>query len=161
MSNEFIRFDNTVEIVVRDKDGNIKHQSKKKNQVQDGGFDWIASLLGGAGTTSPAKYLGFTDDTKPAVTATKLTNEITDQGFVDGTDRFAMTYAHTDGTKVYTLTKTVTKTGETPQTVSCVGLYNTAPVANSTLMMCADFISDAILANAGDTLTTTWTVTLS
>ena len=121
---------------------------EKHNMILNVGFDFICDVIGKA--TQPAKmsYIAVgTGTTAVAATQTQLVAEI---------DRNTASYAHTAGTKVFTLTATF-GTGE------AVGAITEAGVANaSTAGTFLDRVTFPVInKETNDTLTITFTFTLS
>jgi hypothetical protein len=88
------------------------------------GRDFQARVMGdtastGTGSYAPACYIGLTaNSTAPAAGDTTLTGEI-----ASGTlTRAQATYAHTNGTNTYTLTKTFTS--DQSVTIAKIGVFN-------------------------------------
>jgi hypothetical protein len=115
-----------------------------------------AFILGAGGPPS-TRFMGLTTDASAASAAdTALATEIT----ANGANRQLATYAHTYGNATYTLTKAYSITG-TITAIHKGGLFThnsqagTGPVIFETVLN-----QDATVGN-GDTLTVTWTVTLS
>jgi hypothetical protein len=120
------------------------------------GTDFQARVMGdtastGTGSYAPASYIGLTANaTAPAAGDTALTAELT------GTlARAQATYAHTNGTNTYTLTKTFTS--DQSVTVAKIGVFNAA--AAGTLVFTTMLNATATLVS-GDQLQITETVTL-
>lgn len=103
------------------------------------------------------RYIGLTSDASAAnASNTTLTSEITANGLA----RAVGTYAHTTGTSTYTLTKAFSVTG-TQSGIHRAGAF-TASNTTAGGVMCFETVlnADASVIN-GDTLTVTWTFTLS
>lgn len=111
----------------------------------------------GAGGLSSIRFMGLTTDSGAASAAsTALTSEIT----TNGANRQLATYAHTYGNATFTLTKAYAITG-TLTAIHRAGLFphnsqtGVGPMIFETVLN-----QDATVGN-GDTLTVTWTCTLS
>jgi hypothetical protein len=111
----------------------------------------------GAGGAPSIRFMGLTTDSGAASAAdTALATEITN----NGANRQLATYAHTYGNATFTLTKAYSITG-TLTAIHKGGLFThnsqtgVGPVIFETVLN-----QDATVGN-GDTLTVTWTVTLS
>lgn len=129
------------------------------NLRTNAGRDFQANVMGGgglagAGTSAmhPADYIGLTADaTAPSAASTTLTGEITSGSLA----RAQATYAHTNGTATYTLTKTFTS----DQTVVIAKLGVSNAVSGGTLVFETLLNAVASLVS-GDQLAITETVTL-
>lgn len=123
------------------------------------GADFQARVMGdgaavgaGTGAMRPADFIGLTADaTAPAAASTALTGEITTGTLA----RAQATYAHTNGTNTYTLTKTFTS--DQSVTVAKIGVFNAG--TGGTLVFETLLNATATLVS-GDQLQITETVTL-
>lgn len=128
--------------------------------LTNGGKDFVSAQVGGAGGTATAAYLALTaNSTAPAATDTTLAGEITTAG--GGLVRALATYAHTNGTSTYTLTKAFTANGSDslPVTIAKVGVFTAS--SGGTLVFETALSPTATLSVSGDSLTITQTITLS
>jgi hypothetical protein len=128
------------------------------------GTDWQARIMGdsattGAGTSTmrAADFIALTENsTAPAAGNTTLTGELS----ADGLSRAQGTYAHTNGTNTYTITRayTFTRASAVDRTIAKIGVFN----ASSTGTMAFETLLSAtqLLQANGDQLTVTQTVTL-
>ena len=94
-TKETLKLKGSFTATLRHKDGSVEVR-RKDNLILDGGFDFICAVI--AGTTQPAAmaYTAVgTGTTAVAASQTGLVTELT---------RVSATYAHTTGTKVFTLT---------------------------------------------------------
>lgn len=147
-----IKFTNIV-TVEHVRDGVVLSRQEKRNIVTNAGFDFVCATLGDSKLDS-AKYIALTSNaTAPAAGDTTLTSEYTDSGLA----RALGTYAHTGGTKTYTLAKTFTATADS-KTVSKSSLFN---AATGGTMFAEALLDSAVTMMTNDQLTVTWTVTLS
>lgn len=106
----------------------------------------------GTGAYAPANYIGLTANaTAPAAADTTLTGEVTTGTLA----RAQATYAHTNGTNTYTLTKTFTS--DQSVTIAKIGVFNAA--AGGTLVFETLLNATATLVS-GDMLQISETVTL-
>lgn len=120
------------------------------NLIVDGGFDAIAAALGDSSPARPAafNYIAVgTDGTAAASGNTALGSQLA---------RKAATYAHTAGTKVWTLTVTF-EAGEATGAIMESGVFNAAAAGNMLSRQTFAVVNKA----ATDTLVVTWTYTLS
>lgn len=121
------------------------------------GRDFQARVMGdtastGTGSYAAANFIGLTaNSTAPAAGSTTLTGEI-----ASGTlNRAQATYAHTNGTNTYTLTRTFTS--DQSVTIAKIGVFNAA--TGGTLVFETLLNATATLVS-GDQLQITETVTL-
>lgn len=123
------------------------------NLVTLAGFDLISSAVSNTSAQPAAcNYIAVTNTAiTPANTDTTLSGEIASNGLT----RSQGTYAHTNGQQTYTVSKVFTATGT--QASQATGLFN----ASSAGSMCYEATYTQVTVNSGDTLTVTWTVTLS
>jgi hypothetical protein len=123
------------------------------NLVTNAGFDLISNVMGTTGTQGAAcNYIAVTNTAiTPGAGDTTLSGEISSNGL----SRAQGTYSHTNGTQTYTVSKVFTASGT--QASQATGLFN----ASSTGTMCYEATYTQVTVNSGDTLTVTWTVTLS
>lgn len=128
------------------------------------GTDWQARMMGdsvtanaGTSTMRAADFVALTENAvAPAGGNTTLATELA----VDGLTRAQGTYAHTNGTNTYTITRafTFTRASAVDRTVAKIGVFN----ASSTGTMAFETLLSAtqLLQANGDQLTVTQTVTL-
>lgn len=88
-----------IKLTGRDKDGKIVFIKEQKNLITNAGFDFICDVIGLNAQPSDITHMAIGNGTAGNATATTLTSE---------TDRQSATYAHTPGTKTFTLTATFT-----------------------------------------------------
>lgn len=123
----------------------------------DAGRDFQSRVMGdtastGTGVYAAANYIALTaNSTAPAAGNTTLTGEITTGTLA----RAQATYAHTNGTATYTLTKTFTS--DSSVTIAKIGVFNAA--ATGTMVFETLLNATATLVS-GDQLQITETVTL-
>ena len=137
-----------VQIILRDKDGNIKEEQNVRNLVVDTGYDFICDVIGN--TTQPGDMHwtaigeGIVDPAGADITLGSELVRVTNQ------------YAHTPGTKEFTMTASYgagTGTGSITES----GLINAA--SDGTLFNRVKFA--VITKGASDTLQIVWTIQLS
>jgi hypothetical protein len=97
MSKEGIKITGRLKLTGRDKNGNVLFIKKEKNLITNAGFDFICDVIGKATQPGDITHMAIGNGIAGNATATALTNE---------TDRQPATYAHTNGTKTFTLTAT-------------------------------------------------------
>jgi hypothetical protein len=129
--------------------------------LTNAGKDQIASATANTSTqAAAANYIALTaNSTSPGAGDTTLTGEITTAS--GGLVRAQATYAHTNGTSTYTLTKTFTANGSDvlPVVIAKIGVFN----ASSSGSLCFETLlsTTATISASGDALVLTETVTLS
>lgn len=120
----------------------------KDNIIVDGGFDFICDAIANPSRGAVMGYIALgTGSTAAAAGQTALVTE---------TLRKAATYAHTAGTKVFTLTATFAA-GEATGALVEAGVFNAA--SNGTMLDRVVF--SVVNKGADDTLTAVFTFTLS
>lgn len=116
----------------------------------------------GPGSIAAARFIGLTTDTGAASASdTVLATEIT----TSGCSRALGTYAHTYGASTLTLTKAFSVSG-TLTSIHKAGLFSSLTQGGTTAALGGPMIYETVLnvdatVASGDTLTTTWTFTLS
>lgn len=141
-----------VHFVLKDADGNVKLDFRKENLVTNAGRNW--SWLMGCSATPPAKMgwiaLG-TGTFAAAITDTVLQTELASTRTATGTT----------GTVTTTASQWTATFGPGVGTgaLTEAGIFNSATTGSGTLL--AHIVFGTITKNAGDTLTITWTITLS
>jgi hypothetical protein len=168
MTAASVHFKNVVTITARHKDGTIFAQRIVPNLVTNAGFTAIEKAISDTATQpAAANYIALANDTSNgnvgtvAVTDTALNSsgtgstEITDHGLARAQGTFT---ADSPGSKQYTVSKVFTST---TGTISCnkVGLFNAS--SGTTMYYEALFTQVTLNGANGDTLTVTWTSTLS
>lgn len=136
-------------------DGKLKDERKTENAITDAGFDLICALLGNPTRPTQLTHIGIGwgtgANTAFAATQTDL------QGV--NKDRNAATYAHTNGTKVFSLE--ATWGANDPSTSEAIieesGCFNAA--SGGTMLNRVVFTG--IAKQPADTVTIRWTFTLS
>ncbi len=132
-------------------DGKLKDIRHVSNLIVNGGFDLICDSIGKS-TSRPAvtEYIAIgTGSTAAAATQTLLVTE---------NARQIATYAHTVGTKVYTLVTTFAAGTGTGAIVES-GMFNVVTANTATMLNRQTFA--VINKGALDSLQVTWTVTLT
>lgn len=121
------------------------------------GRDWQCRVMAdtassASGIYAPGNYMGITaDSAAPSLGSTVLAGELT--GGTMG--RAQCTYAHTDGSASYTLTKTWT--ADRNVTIAKMGIFN---AVSGGVLVFETLISSPAPMGIGDTLVLTETVTL-
>lgn len=151
---KYLRDDGMIDIAACNADpSTVFYREASHNLLTNAGKDAIASQEGNTATQAAAcNYIALTNTAiTPAAGDTTLSGEIT----LNGLARAQAAYAHTNGTSTYTLTKTFTATGT--QASQAAGVFN----ASSSGTMCFENTYTQVTLNNTDTLTVTWTITLS
>ncbi len=141
------------------------YHDESSNLVVDIGLEWIEDQLGdsASATTDTAQYISLSLEVEatgtPAAGWLAIPNELNG---VPGTglDRALGAYATTGGTGEWTITKTF-NAGTTYTDVGLTGLQWDATKGSSNNLLAANRFTTAVTLNNGDSLTVTWTLTLS
>jgi hypothetical protein len=139
-----------VDIVLRDKDGNIKDSREIKNLVVNAGLAYIASrMIGTAKSVMSHMALG-SGTTAAAATQTDLVSILGAREALDGS-----AVAGTNNEKVvYTCGF---EAGDATGAVTEAGIFNAATAGD---MLCRT-VFPVVNKGADDTMTVTWTITLA
>ena len=135
----------------------VFYDTTSHNLLTNAGKDKIAAQLSSAGAAASAtavcKWIALTNTAiTPAAGDTTLSGEIT----LNGLGRAAAgTLTHTNGTSTFVIANTFTATGT--QASQAAGVFD----ASSTGNMCFENTYTQVTLNNTDTLTVTWTITLS
>lgn len=147
MNKDEMKIKGALNVVIHHANGDVETR-RKDNLILNAGFDFICAAI--ANPTRP-DLMGFTavgtGTTAVADTQTGLTTEI---------KRKSASYAHTSGTKVFTLTTTFAA-GEATGAITEAGICNAASGGTFLDRVVFDVINKA----ADDTMTTTFQFTLS
>jgi hypothetical protein len=145
-----------VTVEIRKADGRVVYRHQGHNLVTNAGFDWLCAAIGGTPGTYSAHWIALSSETGDASAGdTTLTNEFAD---ADGLDRAVATYAHTGGTKIFTLSKDFTKGAGTVKTPGRAALFSAA--SGATYVAGCGVPNPPPLTNT-DHIVITWTITLS
>ena len=148
MENMELHMKGTLFLEVFDKNGALKESIRKDNIIVNGGFDFICDAISNASRGAIMNYIAIgTGSTAPAATQTTLVTELVRQ---------SATYAHTAGTKVFTLSTTYAAGTGTGAIVEA-GVFNAASAGT----MLDRVVFSVINKGADDTLTATFQFTLS
>jgi len=129
------------------------YHDESSNLITTIGLNWIEDQLGDSPATDPAKWISLsTDATSPVVGWTQIISEIASNGL----ERAAGTYASTDD-GAWEISHTFTATG-THTDVQLTGLQ-WASSGDGNLMAANTFTP--VTLTTDDSLTVTWTLTLS
>lgn len=129
-------------------DGVVKERIEKDNLIVNGGFDFICDAIGNASRGAVMGYIALgTDATAASASQTALLAEAA---------RVATSYAHTGGTKIFSLAATFSA-GTGTGALTEAGVLNAA--SSGTLLDRVTF--STINKGSSDSLTATFTFTLS
>ena len=148
MKNEQVGLKGTLVLTLQKPSGEVQ-TIRKDNIIVNGGFDFICDAIATSGTRPAVMgYIGVgTGTAAPDATDTALGTQLL---------RKAATYAHTTGTKVFTLSSTFA-TGEATGAITEAGVFNAA--SSGTMLDRVTF--SVINKGADDTLTAQFQFTLS
>lgn len=147
MNNDNLMIKGSLSLVLHKADGTVVTR-RKDNLILNGGFDFICNAIAGSSRPAAMAYTAVgTDTTSAAATQTGLGSELA---------RKSATYAHTAGTKVFTL-KTTFDAGEATGAITEAGICNAS--SGGTFL---DRVSFAVINKGSeDSMTTTFQFTLS
>lgn len=129
------------------------YHDESSNVITTIGLNWIEDQLGDSPGTDPAKWIALSNDGTSLASWTKLPNEINASGMTRAVGAYAST-----GDGVWTIIATFTATGAV--TVQTTGLHWVVTAESDSNLMAANDFTSVTLAT-DDTLTITWTITLS
>jgi len=154
-----VNFKNMVHIVHKNEYGEILADFEDHNLITTEGIDWVADRLGNANTNNAANYIGLSSDTTDPAVGDLQTGWNSIEYTTAGLSRAQGTYAHTASTSTYTVAKTFTCTSDS-QTVAKAALLSDTHATGGKMFAEYEFTAATTL-NTNDTLTVTWTITLS
>ena len=129
-------------------DGAIKQSVEKDNIIVNNGFDFICDAIGNSSRGAVMGYIAIgTSNTAAAATQSALLAEIA---------RVSAAYSHSSGTKIFTLVSSFAA-GTGTGALTEAGVLN----ASSSGTLLDRVVFSTINKAAGDTLTATFTFTLS
>ena len=147
MINENLKLSGQLNIVLRDKDGNIKEERTEKNLVVSAGLTFIASRMKNA-TATAMTHMGLgSGTTNVAAGQTDLVTLLGSREVLDSTTASSNTIAYVASFEAGDATGAVTE----------AGIFN---AASSGTMLCRTKFS-VVNKAADDTMAVTWTITLS
>ena len=147
MINENLKLSGQLNIVLRDKDGNIKEERIEKNLVVSAGLTFIASRMKNA-TATAMTHMGLgSGTTNVAAGQTDLVTLLGSREALDSTTASSNTIAYVSSFEAGDATGAVTE----------AGIFN---AASSGTMLCRTKFS-VVNKAADDTMAVTWTITLS
>lgn len=148
-----------VRIVAAHSDGSVFYDHAIHNLRTTGGGDWQPSAMSNTAAQPAAmNWIALSNDAAaPAVgdcAAGSVTCTLASEITLNGLGRAQATYAHSNGTSTYTLTKTFTATGT--QAAQKAAIFN----ASSSGTMGFEAAFTQVSLGNGDTVTVTWTITI-
>lgn len=150
MINENLKLTGQLNIVLRDKDGNIKDSRECKNLVVNAGLAYIASRMVGAAKDVMSHMALGSGATSPAAGDTDLGSILGSREALDST-----TISGTNDEKVVYVSSF--EAGDATGAVTEAGIFNAATGGD---MLCRTTFA-VVNKAADDTMSVTWTITLS
>jgi len=147
MFNEKLKLSGQLTIVLRDKDGNVKEERTEKNLVVTTGLNYIASRMKDASATAMTHMALGSGTTTAAAGQTDLVTLLGSREALDSTTVTANAVAYVSSFEAGDATGGVTE----------AGIFN---ASTSGTMLCRVVFS-VVNKAADDTMTVTWTITLS
>ena len=147
MINENLKLSGHLGIVLRDKDGNIKEERTERNLVVTTGLNYIASRMKDASATAMTHMALGSGTTAAAAGQTDLVTLLGAREALDSTTVTANAVAYVASFEAGDATGAVTE----------AGIFN---AASSGTMLCRTKFN-VVNKAADDTMTVTWTITLS
>jgi hypothetical protein len=150
MINENLKLSGQLNIVLKDKAGNIKDQVEVKNLVVNTGLAYIASRMTGTSKSVMSHMALGSGTTAAAAGQTDLVSVLGSREALDST-----TIAGTNDEKVVYVSSF--EAGDATGAVTEAGIFNAASGGD---MLCRTVFS-VVNKAADDTMSVTWTITLS
>ena len=147
MINENLKLSGQLNIVLRDKDGNVKEERTEKNLVVSAGLTFIASRMKDASVAAMTHMALGSGTTTEAAGQTDLVTLLGAREVLDSTTASSNTIAYVASFEAGDATGAVTE----------AGIFN---AASSGTMLCRTKFS-VVNKAADDTMAVTWTITLS
>ena len=145
--NDTTSFKGELDIVLRDKDGNIKDRRKEKNLIVNAGLNAILDRLVGTSEAVMSHMALGSGTTAAAAGQTALVTQLGSREALDSSTVTASSLAY-----VCTF-----EAGDATGTVTEAGIFN---ASSSGTMLCRSVFS-AITKGANDSLNVTWTITVT
>lgn len=142
-----LKFAGRLNIVLTDKDGNIKEQREETNLVVDAGLNFICDRMEGTSEAVMSHMAVGSGSTAPAAGDTDLGSVLGSREAIDST-------AVTNNTIVYTCGF---EAGDGTGAITEAGIFN---AATGGTMLCRTTFA-VVNKAADDTMTITWTITLT
>ena len=150
MINETLKLSGQLNIVLKDKDGNVKDSREVKNLVVNAGLAYIASRMVGT-TKGVMSHMALGSGTTAAAAGqTDLVSILGSREVLDST-----TITGTNSEKVQYVASF--EAGDATGAVTEAGIFNASTAGD---MLCRTVFS-VVNKAADDTMTVTWTITLS
>jgi hypothetical protein len=150
MINEHLKLSGQLNIVLKDKTGNIKEQREEKNLVVNTGLAYIASRMKDTTKGAMSHMALGSGTTAAAATQTDLVSILGSREALDST-----TIAGTNNEKIVYVSSF--EAGDGTGAVTEAGIFNAATSGD---MLCRTVFS-VVNKAADDTMSVTWTITLS
>ena len=147
MFNENLKLSGQVAIVLRDKDGNVKEERTEKNLVVTSGLGYIASRMKDASATAMTHMALGSGTTAESAGQTDLITLLGSREALDSTTVTANAIAYVASFEATDATGAVTE----------AGIFNAS--TGGTMLCRVKF--DVVNKAADDTMTVTWTITVS
>lgn len=142
-----LKFAGRLNIVLADKDGNIKEQREETNLVVSAGLNFICDRMEGT-TEAVMSHMGVgSDNTTPAAGDTDLGTLLGSREVLDSTTVSANTITYVS----------TFEAGDGTGAITEAGIFN---AATGGTMLCRT-VFDVVNKQADDTMTITWTITLT
>lgn len=150
MINETLKLSGQLNIVLKDKAGNVKDQREVKNLVVNAGLAYIASRMVGTSKSVMSHMALGSGTTAAAAGQTDLVSILGSREALDST-----TISGTNNEKVVYVSSF--EAGDATGAVTEAGIFNAATSGD---MLCRTVFS-VVNKAADDTMSVTWTITLS
>ncbi len=150
MINENLKLSGQLNIVLKDKDGNVKDSREVKNLVVNTGLAYIASRMVGTSKSVMSHMALGSGTTAAAAGQTDLVSILGSREVLDST-----TISGTNDEKVVYVSSF--EAGDATGAVTEAGIFNASTAGD---MLCRTVFS-VVNKAADDTMTVTWTITLS
>ena len=147
MFNDNLKLSGQLNIVLRDKNGNVKEERTEKNLVVTSGLGYIASRMKDASATAMTHMALGSGTTNALAAQTDLVTLLGSREALDSTTVTANAIAYVASFEAGDATGAVTE----------AGIFN---AATSGTMLCRVKF-DVVTKAADDTMTVTWTITVS
>jgi len=150
MINENLKLSGQLNIVLKDKDGNVKDSREVKNLVVNTGLAYIASRMVGTSKSVMSHMALGSGTTAAAAGQTDLVSMLGSREALDST-----TISGTNSEKVVYVSSF--EAGDATGAVTEAGIFNASTAGD---MLCRTVFS-VVNKAADDTMSVTWTITLS
>lgn len=150
MLNENLKLSGQLNIVLKDKDGNVKDEREVKNLVVNSGLAYIASRMVGTSKSVMSHMALGSGTTAAAAGQTDLVTMLGSREALDST-----TISGTNNEKVVYVS--TFEAGDATGAVTEAGIFNASTAGD---MLCRTVFA-VVNKQADDTMSITWTITLS